>query len=231
LLSLSADYILDGERDKVVAAAAEHPSADRPTSKGRAAALPLHAAGDHRRRHPLHPQAHRHQGGSNTPFIQIAARLKQIDAFYAKFALDERAKYVYSTRSLLSKILQQNNEFENIHDQEYSPAAMQTSVKGSFRENFAIESTSTRRKQPPQQAMTQINKNASSRSQYENSQRNIYLTEAEKDPKVMRLSDLKNQPKSKSPFSIREQPAKTTERGTSRKIEQGTSKKGTSRKI
>jgi hypothetical protein len=95
---------------------------------------------------------------------------------------------------------------------------MQTPAKGTFREDFAVEATSTRRKPITQQAIGMSNKNVSSRTQYENSQRNLYMTDAEKDPKIMRLSDLKNQPKAKSPFSVREQPPKMTEKGSSRKI-------------
>lgn len=102
-------YIFDGELNKLAAPKAEHPSTNRTASKDCFAALPHNSSIDHRWRYPLHPQAHRYQGRGNIHHIQIITRIKQIDVFYAKSALDERAKYIYATRSILAKILQQHN--------------------------------------------------------------------------------------------------------------------------
>jgi hypothetical protein len=97
---------------------------------------------------------------------------------------------------------------------------VQTPAKGTFREDFGIASTTTRRKQEFQTGSVQNNKNVTSRTPFENSQSNLFLTEADKGPKVMRLSDIKKESlKSKSPINIREQQqSKVTEKGTSRKI-------------
>jgi hypothetical protein len=41
--------------------------------------------------------------------MKIAARIKDIDAFYNRSALDPRARYIYATRSLLAKVVEQQN--------------------------------------------------------------------------------------------------------------------------
>lgn len=109
--------------------------------------------------------------------MKIAARIKDIDAFYNRSALDPRAKYVYATRSLLAKIVEQQNDFEKINDDNMNESnfgTIHTPPKNTFPSDFAIASTTTHRKQASQQKSSQNNKALTARSPFDHSLGNIY---------------------------------------------------------
>ena len=104
--------------------------------------------------------------------MQIATRVKQIDEFYSRSALEPRAKYIYATRSLLAKIADQQNDFENINDDNMNESnfgTIHTPPKITFPSDF----TTTHRKQPSQQKGSQNNKALTARSPFDHSQGNI----------------------------------------------------------
>lgn len=43
--------------------------------------------------------------------MQILVRIKEIDVFYARNSMDPRIKYIYATRAILAKIVEQHNDF------------------------------------------------------------------------------------------------------------------------
>jgi hypothetical protein len=84
--------------------------------------------------------------------------------------MDERAKYLYSVRSILAKIVEQQNEFEKINEfninNESNWPMMDTPVKGSNNDGFGLISTNTQRKLASQQHSFQNNKVLTSRTPY-----------------------------------------------------------------
>lgn len=58
--------------------------------------------------------------------MQIRLRLKDIDAFYVKYAMDSRTKYLFSTRAILVKIVEDQNAFEDMNNSQSSWMAAET---------------------------------------------------------------------------------------------------------
>lgn len=91
------------------AAEAEHPAAGGQAGEGCFAGLSGDAQGDNGGGYFVDSETGGFEAGSTPISMKIAARIKDIDAFYNRSALDPRAKYIYATRSLLAKVVEQQN--------------------------------------------------------------------------------------------------------------------------